>query len=212
MAEKAVYLISGGMDSPVAAYLGVMKGWSPLYVYFDNRPFASEKELGKAVALAGRVTELTGVPGEVVVVPHGRDLDLIVGRCRRKLSCLLCKRMMYRKAEAIAGAHGCRAIVTGEIVGEQASQTMHNLVLNTAVVRMPIVRPLLGMNKIEVEAIAKSIGTYGISAIKTEGCAAAAVKARTLAKRGEIEREEGLLPVGDLVESGIRGARSIRLP
>ncbi|MEN3036738.1 MAG: hypothetical protein ABC585_01405 [Candidatus Methanosuratincola petrocarbonis] len=212
LAEKAVYLISGGMDSPVAAYLGVMKGWAPVYVYFDNRPFSGERELEKATAQARLIMEATGVRGEMVVVPHGRDLDLIVNRCKRNLSCLLCKRMMYRKAEAIAKIHGCNAIVTGEIVGEQASQTMHNLILNTSVVTMPIVRPLLGLNKTEVEALAKRIGTYDLSAMKSEGCAAAAVKARTLAKKAEIEGEEGVLPIIDLVESGIREARSIRLP
>jgi thiamine biosynthesis protein ThiI len=212
LTEKAVYLISGGMDSPVAAYLGVMRGWAPVYVYFDNRPFSGERELEKATALARRITEATGVRGEMLVVPHGKDLDLIVDRCRRNLSCLLCKRMMYRKAEAVARAHGCSAIVTGEIVGEQASQTLHNLILNTSVVTIPMVRPLLGLNKTEVEAIAKRIGSYDISAMRSEGCAAAAVKARTLAKKAEIEGEEGALPIVELVESGIREARSIRLP
>lgn len=212
MAEKAIYLISGGMDSPVAAYLGVIKGWTPIYVYFDNRPFSGERELEKATALARRIMEATGIRGDMIVVPHGRDLDLIVNRCRRNLSCLLCKRLMYRKAEALAKIHGCSAIVTGEIVGEQASQTMHNLILNTSVVTIPIVRPLLGLNKTEVEAIAKRIGSYEISSIKSEVCAAAAVKARTLAKKAEIEGEEGLLPIDELVESGIREAKSIRLP
>ncbi|MEN3035571.1 MAG: tRNA 4-thiouridine(8) synthase ThiI [Candidatus Methanosuratincola sp.] len=212
LAEKAVYLISGGMDSPVAAYLGVMRGWAPVYVYFDNRPFSGGRELEKATALARRVVEATGVQGEMVVVPHGKDLGLIVNRCRRNLSCLLCKRLMYRKAESVAKAYGCRAIVTGEIVGEQASQTMHNLILNSSVVTMPIVRPLLGLNKTEVEGIAKRIGSYEISAMKSEGCSAAAVKARTLAKKAEIELEESILPIADLVESGVREARSIRLP
>lgn len=212
LAEKAVYLISGGIDSPVAAYLGVAKGWDPVYVYFDNRPFSGEGELGKATALARHISEVTGVRGEMFVVPHGRDLDLVVKRCRRNLSCLLCKRLMYRKAEALAKVRGCSAIVTGEIVGEQASQTIHNLVLNTSTVGIPIVRPLLGFNKTEVESVAKRIGSYEISAEKSEGCTAAAVKARTLARRSEIEGEEGLLPIGELVDSGIRGARSIRLP
>lgn len=211
MAEKAIYLISGGMDSPVAAYLGVMKGWTPIYVYFDNRPFSGERELEKATSLARRIMEATDKRGDMIVVPHGRDLDLIVNRCRRNLSCLLCKRLMYRKAEALAKIHECSAIVTGEIVGEQASQTMHNLILNTSVVKIPIVRPLLGLNKTEVETIAKRIGSYDISAIKSEGCTAAAIKARTLAKKAEIECEEGLLPIDELVESGIREARSIRL-
>ena len=120
--------------------------------------------------------------------------------------------MMYRKAEALAKVRGCGAIVTGEIVGEQASQTLHNLILNASTVGVPIVRPLLGFNKTEVEALAKRIGSYDISAEKSEGCTAAAIKARTLARRAEVEGEEALLPIGELVEAGIKGARSIRLP
>lgn len=210
--EGATYLISGGMDSPVAAYLGIRKGWEPLFIHFDNRPYAGEKELVKVKSIVAHLRELMGIEGELLLVPHSRDLDLILARCRRNFSCLLCKRMMYRKAEAIAKEHGCVAIVTGEIIGEQASQTMRNLILNTSVVRMPVVRPLLGFNKIEVEEIARSIGTYSISIAESERCAAASIKARTLARRYELEGEEMNLPLSELVECGVRGALRIRLP
>ncbi|MDI9644879.1 MAG: hypothetical protein QFX35_06650 [Candidatus Verstraetearchaeota archaeon] len=210
--EKAVYLISGGIDSPVAAYLGIMRGWEPLFVHFDNRPFIGENELEKAKLAAARLVEFTGTEAELLLIPHGRDLELILTKCRRNLSCLLCKRMMYRKADAIARAEGCGAIVTGEIIGEQASQTLHNLILNTSVAESQVVRPLLGFNKTEVEEIARRIGTYPISAMKSEGCSAASIKARTLARSHELEKEELNLPLRELVDVGLRDAKRIRLP
>jgi thiamine biosynthesis protein ThiI len=208
--EKAVYLVSGGIDSPVATYLGIMKGWKPIFVYFDNSPFAGEGTKRRAMETIARVEAVTGVKGKTVIVPHGRDLTLIVERCRRNFSCLLCKRMMYRKAGRIAKDEGCQGLVTGEILGEQASQTLRNLVLDSAVVEAPLVRPLLGMNKLEVEAIARRIGTFEISTSRAEPCSAAAVKARTRAKAEELEREEAKLPIQELVAAGLKDAVTIK--
>jgi thiamine biosynthesis protein ThiI len=210
--EKAVYLVSGGTDSPVAAYLGICSGWKPVFVYFDNAPFTGADTKERALRTIERVTRVTGVKGETIIVPHGRDLEVIVGRCKRNFSCLLCKRMMYRKAERIADQHGCGVIVTGEILGEQASQTLRNLILDSTVVRTPILRPLLGMNKLEVEGIAKEIGTFEISTSRAQPCSATAVKARTRAKPEELEREEGKIPVEELLEEGVRGAVRISPP
>ncbi len=208
--EKAVYLISGGIDSPVAAYLGICRGWKPVFVHFDTSPFAGELSKRKAMETILRVKACTGIDGEILVVPHGQDLKAIVERCKRNFSCLLCKRMMYRKAERIALERGCQGIVTGEILGEQASQTLRNLTLDSAVVGMPVARPLLAMNKLEVEAIAKRIGTFEISTSPAEPCAASAIKARTKAREDELRREEAKLPIDELVESGLRGIRHFK--
>ncbi|MGQ9759039.1 MAG: hypothetical protein ACUVQ5_00470 [Candidatus Methanomethylicaceae archaeon] len=202
--EKAVYLISGGMDSPVAAYLGIKKGWRPVFVHFDNYPFTGHKTKEKALRVIEYLIKLTGTNSEVLLVPHGRDLEMIVQRCRRNLSCLLCKRMMYRKAEIIAKKYGCEGIVTGEIIGEQASQTLRNIILNSRVVSLPIIRPLLGMNKVEVEALSRKIGTFEISSMTSEACKAAAIKARTKANDAELALEEEKIPVGMLLEESIK--------
>jgi len=206
--DKAVYLVSGGIDSPAAAYLGIKRGWSPLFVYFDNYPFTGKDTEERALSTVKKIKSVTGVEGEVLIVPHGRDLDLFV-KGRRNLTCLLCKRMMYRKAERIASDHGCKAIVTGEILGEQASQTLRNLILNSAVINTPIIRPLIGMNKREVEGIARSIGTLEISATKAQDCTAASIKARTRARAEELEQEECGIPLCDLVEESIKGLRRV---
>lgn len=202
--EKAVFLMSGGIDSPVAAYLGISEGWEPVFVYFDNRPFAGEDTMARALRTISRIEEECGIKGRTIVIPHGKDLEEIM-RCRRNLSCLLCKRMMYRKAEKIAQRLSCSAIVSGEILGEQASQTMHNLAVDNAVVDTPLVRPLLGMNKREVEAIAKRIRTFEISTSKAQGCSAQAIKARTRARPEELSKEEAKLPIGRLIEDALRG-------
>jgi len=204
--QKAIYLVSGGIDSPVASYLGIRKGWMPVFVYFDNKPFAGEDTKERALRTIERVEEATGTRGKVIIVPHGEDLENAVGKCKRNLTCLICKRLMYRKAERIAVQNGCEAIVTGEILGEQASQTMSNLILNSPIIKMPIIRPLIGLNKREVEDIGKSIGTYEISITKAQGCGAASIKARTKARLGELEGAEHALPIDDMVDRAIKGA------
>ncbi len=211
--DKAAYLISGGIDSPVAAYLGIKNGWAPLFIYFDNAPFLGPAAKERAIRSMRRVAEAAGISGsgsEALIVPHGRDLELIVSRCRRNLSCMLCKRMMYRKAEAIARRHGCDAIVTGDILGEQASQTLRNLYLNL-IVGLPIIRPLIGMNKLEVIEIATRIGTFEISSMKAGPCSAASIKARTRARQEELDEAEGGLPIEELVEHAVSGAERISL-
>jgi thiamine biosynthesis protein ThiI len=208
--EKALYLVSGGIDSPVAAYLGISHGWDPVFLHFDTSPFIGEGAKARAIETVRHVEDATGVGGKILVVPHGQDLTMIVERCKRSFSCLLCKRMMYRKAERVAEAEGCQGIVTGEILGEQASQTLRNLVLDSAVVSLPIVRPLAGMNKLEVEAIARRIGTFEISTSRQGNCAAAAIKARTRAKEGELTREESRLPIQDLIDVSLKGIVNVK--
>ncbi len=201
--ERAVFMMSGGIDSPPAAYLGASAGWEPVFVYFDGRPFTGEDTMARALRTIRRVEEACGKRGKTLIIPHGRDLEEIQ-KCRRNLSCVLCKRMMYRKAERVAQRFSCSAIVTGEILGEQASQTMHNLVVDSMVVDVPIVRPLIGMNKREVEAIARRIGTFEISTSKAQECSAQAIKARTRARPEEILKEEADMPIEMLIEEALR--------
>jgi thiamine biosynthesis protein ThiI len=208
--SKAIYLVSGGIDSPVAAYLGIVKGWMPVFLYFDNKPFAGEDTRERAIKTINKVMEVTGTKGRTIVVPHGDDLEIVMNACKRNLTCLLCKRLMYRKAQKIAVQNGCEAIVTGEILGEQASQTMSNLILNSSIIGMPIIRPLIGMNKREVEDIGKSIGTYEISITKAQGCGAAAIKARTKAKLLELDGAEQKIHVEEMVERAIKGAIEVK--
>lgn len=201
---KALFLISSGIDSPVAAYLGIRRGWTPTFLYFDGYPFFSEKSKAIAIKKIEHIMKITGVYGKIIIVPHSKDLEIIIEKCKRNFSCLLCKRMMYRKAEVVAKLYECDAMVTGEIIGEQASQTIRNLTVNDKVVNIPIIRPLLGLNKVEIEAIANRIGTLEVFG---NGCKAAAIKARTRAKEEELRREEEKIPVNELLEEGIKNMK-----
>lgn len=198
---KALFLVSGGIDSPIAAYLGIRRGWIPTFLYFDGYPFFPEKSKSTAMKKIEQIMKITGVVGRIIIVPHSKDLKIILEKCKRNLTCLLCKRMMYRKAGAVAKLYECDVIVTGEMIGEQASQTVRNLTINDRVIDVPIIRPLLGLNKVEVEAMANKMG---IQEVLSDSCKAAAIKARTRAKEEELEEEERKIPINELLEESIR--------
>jgi len=118
------------------------------------------------------------------------------------LTCVLCKRMMYRVAEQLAEQIGAEGIVTGEAIGEQASQTLHNLrTLDEAAQKYPVYRPLLGFDKTETEALARKIGTYEISGWRAKGCTAAPPKPTTKARLEEVKEAEEKLKVEEIVGS-----------
>jgi len=153
-----------------------------------------------------------GFPRRMFIVPFGETLKAFVEEAPRRLTCVLCKRMMYRVAERIAEQIGVEGIVTGEAIGEQASQTLHNLrVLDEAVQKYPVYRPLLGFDKAETEALARKIGTYEISGWKAKGCTAAPQKPTTKAKLEEVKDAEGRLKVEKIIENVIGSLRVVRL-
>jgi len=155
---KAICLVSGGIDSPVAAWLAMKKGCTLVFVHFDNSPFTDETTQQRALEAIKKLKQHTSEKSvKLYIVPHGDDLADILKNCPRNLTCVLCKRMMYRVAEKIALMENAEAIVTGEIIGEHASQTLRNLhVENLAVSKTTVLRPLIGMNKTEVENILTS--------------------------------------------------------
>ena len=153
-----------------------------------------------------------GFPRKVYVVQHGENLKRIIEDSSRRFTCLLCKRMMYRVAERLAEMTGAEGIVTGEAIGEQASQTLTNLrVLNDAVKKYPIHRPLLGFDKEETETIARKIGTYEVSSRKASGCTAAPSKPATMAKLEEVMEAEEKLNIKEMVEKGIESLKVVKV-
>ncbi len=204
---KVVFLVSGGTDSPVAAWLLIKKGCVPIFVFYDNHPFTGEDTKRRALEVMQRLSEfVSGCRAKAYVIPHGDDLADILRNCPRNLTCVLCRRMMYRLAERIASIEGAQAIVTGEIIGEHASQTMRNLcVENEALKELPLLRPLLGMNKLEVERLARKIGTFQISSKPALCCSAPPRRPRTRAKLEEVIAAERKLQIEDMVERDING-------
>ncbi|MFW9927735.1 MAG: tRNA sulfurtransferase [Candidatus Thorarchaeota archaeon] len=159
---KVVCTISGGLDSPIAAYKMMKRGCVPVFLHFDNVPFGDESTRNLAIRQAKRLTEyIHGHEIKMYVVPHGEDLTEVLRHAPRKLTCVFCRRNMYRLAQEVAFIENADAIVTGEIIGEQASQTTRNLLAeDTAVTEIPIMRPCIGDDKNEILKMAMKIRTY----------------------------------------------------
>ncbi|PIN85990.1 hypothetical protein COV19_07275 [Candidatus Woesearchaeota archaeon CG10_big_fil_rev_8_21_14_0_10_44_13] len=162
--KKALALISSGIDSPVAAKLMIDKGVEVVGVHFDNRPFTDARQITKTA----RICKVIGIK-RLYVVKHGLSMGDIIGKIDRRFTCLMCRRMMFRIAESIAKKEGCDFLITGENMGQVASQTLDNLTVCSKAVKVPILRPILCNDKQETVAIAKEIGTYEIS-IEPPGC------------------------------------------
>jgi thiamine biosynthesis protein ThiI len=208
---KVIGLLSGGIDSPVACWLAIKRGCPLVPVYFENSPLTDEATTAKALETAKKLFEWSiGYPRNMYIVPHGKNLETFMEKAPRKLTCLLCKRMMYRVAEHIADIERAEGIVTGEAIGEQASQTLTNLrVLDEAGLKYPVHRPLLGFDKTETTELAKRIGTLKISTRKTKGCDAAPSKPSTQARLEVVKNAEKELDIEEMVSATVKAAKII---
>ncbi|UCC33680.1 MAG: hypothetical protein JSW53_01370, partial [Candidatus Bathyarchaeota archaeon] len=138
------------------------------------------------------------------IVKYGESLKEIVEKAPRRLTCILCKRLMYRVAERVSDRVEAEGLVTGEAIGEQASQTLRNLrVLDDAAETYPVHRPLLGFDKAEIEMLARRIGTYEASAKDVGGCEAVPYKPATKAKLKEVMEAEDNLDLKTMVDRSV---------
>jgi thiamine biosynthesis protein ThiI len=167
----AVALFSGGIDSPVASWLLMKRGVSVYPLFMDQTPYVGESYLERA-AKAFKVIRWYA-PTEkfnLYFAPMGPIMERILESPELKFTCILCKRAMYRIAEQFIRLKKGKAIITGESLGQVASQTLDNLYVLDSAVQIPILRPLIGLDKVEIEDMARKIGTYSVTAHKTEGC------------------------------------------
>jgi len=203
-----VGLVSGGIDSPVAAWLAIRKGCVPIFIYYDNNPFTGETTKQRALDTIKKLKKYSSERRlKIYVIPHGPDLVDILRNCPRKLTCVLCRRMMYRLAERVAKMEGADAIVTGEIIGEHASQTLRNIrVENTAVTDICVLRPLIAMDKLDVERLARKIGTFEVSTRPGLCCSAPPKSPRTRASLEEVMEAEDNLNVKGIIELDMENA------
>ncbi len=171
---KAVCLLSGGIDSPVAAQIAISNGFTSLFLlHYHNYPFQSFGTLEKVVALSNILAKNNPeINIALAIMYHGKTQELILnnleGREIRQ-TCLFCRIQMFSKAQSFAGFINADAIITGEILGEQASQTLDNLPIVTSKVQILALRPLIGYNKEEVVRLSKEWGYYETS-ILPGGC------------------------------------------
>jgi thiamine biosynthesis protein ThiI len=210
---KTVCLLSGGIDSPVACWLTMKRGSPQIPVYIDNYPYTDERTRQRAIETAQKLKEWsTGHMRKIYIVPNGENIKLIQEKAPSRFMCLLCKRLMYNIAEHVADKENAFGIVTGEAIGEQASQTMHNLyAIDEAAKRYPIHRPLLGFDKLETEAIARKIGTFEVSISKAKGCSAAPSMPATQAQLAAVKAAETKLDMAEMAKAAFEKSQVLDL-
>ncbi len=205
IAGRALLLLSGGIDSPVAGWMLMKRGVAVDAVYFHSPPYVGEKAKEKVLEL-GRVLARWRAEALTVYVPRFTEIQVEVSRVAPpSLWTILFRRFMHRVAERIAEAHGYGALATGESLGQVASQTMENLACVDAVTRMLVLRPLIGWDKVEIVRLAREIGTYEISILPYEDCCVlfAPRHPETRARRERVEAIEARLDIPRLVESAL---------
>jgi thiamine biosynthesis protein ThiI len=201
---RVVSLLSGGIDSPVAACRLQKRGCQVEFVHFHSAPYLSATSQAKARALVERLVRHQ-FSARLWLVPFGdiqREVLLVVPP---PLRVVVYRRLMARIAEGLARRVGALALVTGESLGQVASQTLENIARSTEVVTMPILRPLIGSDKEEIIREAKAIGTYEISIEPDQDCCTLFVPKHpeTRASAAALARAEAGLPVARLVETGL---------
>lgn len=207
---RALALLSGGIDSPVAAWYAARRGVVIIPVHFHSFPFTSERAKEKVVDLCRALAAYTGALDLWVVsfTAIQRAIQLVVPDALRVIAM---RRMMMRICTALAPRVRAAALVTGESLGQVASQTLEAVAVIDAATTLPVLRPLIGADKTEITARAEAIGTYGISIRPYEDCCSLFVPAhpRTQPTVAEAERAEAALPIPALVDEAL--ARSERL-
>ncbi|MBR7092881.1 MAG: tRNA 4-thiouridine(8) synthase ThiI [Clostridia bacterium] len=209
-AGKAVVLISGGIDSPVASYMMAKRGVELTAVHFASPPYTSERAEMKVISLLKQVGRYAGRI-ELLIVPFTHIQEQIRDNCPEELFTLVMRRMMMRIAQRLARQAEALALVTGESVGQVASQTMHAIACTDAVADMPVFRPLIGMDKEEIVQIARRIGTFDISIQPYEDCCTVFTPRhpRTRPFPEMLEQAEQALPVEQLVDLAAAQVRRV---
>jgi len=169
---RVVCLISGGIDSPVAAFQMLKRGCSITLLHCDNYPYG-EATVEKVLKNAENLRRYSlGEEVKVYSIKYGKYLEHVMKEAPPRMTCVLCKSGMYQSAEILAINEKANAIVDGSSIGQVASQTLNNIEASRYHCRMPIFSPLISLDKLEIESIARKIGTYEVSIIPDGGCKA----------------------------------------
>ena len=209
---KAALLLSGGIDSPVAGYMIAKRGVQLVAVHYHSFPYTSEFAKQKVLDLAKILSDYCcGI--KVYVVPFTEIQMQIHEKCPEDYTTLIMRRFMMRIAERIARKEECLALITGESVGQVASQTMEALATTDQVVGMPVFRPLIGFDKIDIIEYARKIGTYETSSLPYEDCCTVFTPKHpaTKPKMAKILEGEGNLDQEALIAAAVDNAEIVEL-
>ena len=209
---KVVGLLSGGIDSPVASILAMKRGAAVTFVHFHSVPLTTEESIEKVKQITTVLSHYQSRIHLYLVALTPIQKEIMV-KTKEKYRIILYRRFMFRIAEIIARKEKARALVTGESLGQVASQTLDNIAAIEAVSSMPILRPLIGLDKLEIINLAKDYGTYDISILPDQDCCSLFLpkSPATKAKKQFIEVEEENLAVDNLVQDAIDSIEIIKI-
>jgi tRNA uracil 4-sulfurtransferase len=204
---RVACLLSGGIDSPVAAWRMMRRGCRVIFVHFHSYPILSRASQEKARELVQILTQYQ-YRSRLFLVPFGEIQQRVVLAVAPPLRVVIYRRLMMRIAEAIGRRAGARMLITGEVVGQVASQTLENMTSINEVVTQPVLRPLIGMDKEEITAQAQVLGTYPVSIIPDQDCCTLFTPRHpaTKARRGDVLHAEEALPIGEIVDQAVAAA------
>ncbi len=208
----AVTLLSGGIDSPASTYMIAKRGVRLIPVHFFSFPYTSQQAKEKVIDLGKILTDYCGKM-TMEVVPFTHIQEEIRDKCPEEYFTLVMRRFMMRIAERIAKANGASAIVTGENLGQVASQTMEAMASTQAVTELPVLQPLIGMDKEDIVRIARKIGTFETSILPYEDCCTVFTPKhpKTRPSVAEVAEVESVLDIEALVEEAYKGIERIKL-
>ena len=212
MGGRAVSLLSGGIDSPVASYMMAKRGVQLEMIHFASPPYTSEQAREKVLQLARELVPWCGRL-TVHVVPFAEIQEEIRRSCPEDHFTLIMRRFMMRLADALAHELGCGALVTGECLGQVASQTMAALAVSEDAATLPVLRPLIGMDKEEIVRIARHIGTFDTSILPYEDCCTVFTPRhpRLRPMPGEVEAAEQALDIEAMVQAAVDGIERVQV-
>lgn len=209
---KAMLLLSGGIDSPVAAWMMAKRGLEISAVHFYSYPYTSERSKEKVIDLAKLLTQYCQ-DVNLYIVPFTEIQEQIAEKCPHTQSTIIMRRFMMIIAEKLASKTGAQALITGESLGQVASQTLESLSVTNAAVSMPVFRPLVGMDKNEVVDLARKLGTYETSILPYEDCCTVFVAKHpeTKPKLEKIIFSESKLEIDELIDKALENVELIKV-
>ena len=209
---RALLMLSGGIDSPVAGYQTIKRGVELYYLYFESRPHTSIEARNKVISLA-RKLEKYNSHGKLFVINFTKIQEAIYKNMDETYLITIMRRCMYKIAERIAKKHECLAIVNGESVGQVASQTLKSIIAVNDVTNYPILRPLCSFDKLEIIEISKKIDTYDISILPYEDCCTVFVPRHPVINPNlkHIYEEEQKYDLDLLIDEAIKACEEVSL-
>ena len=209
---RAMLLVSGGIDSPVAGYMMAKRGMEVLAVHFVSPPYTSERAKLKVITLCEKMSAYCGRM-QLFIVPFTKMQEAIRDNCPEELFTVIMRRMMMKIAEKLAQRSDCAALITGESLAQVASQTVQAIACTDVACQMPVLRPLIGMDKEEIIRIARKIDTFETSILPYEDCCTVFTPKhpRTRPKLAMVEEAEAAFDFAPMLEEAMEGAERLRI-